>query len=153
MTTEQTTTTPIDRDVILDALAKHINQRTGMDWRNYYSDWRDTEGRKAFASEYREVLRDGRDARALLSYVRRSFTITGEEVLAACKRTFSGRLSFDVSTQEFNYCTGQYWPTEYRAAACAVLVAVLWERAVASGDRRKWARNEFGRGIAARWFN
>lgn len=25
-----------------------------------------------------------------------------------------------------DYCTGQYWPTEYRAAACAVLASVLW---------------------------
>lgn len=25
-----------------------------------------------------------------------------------------------------NYCTGQYWPTEYRRAACAVLAAALW---------------------------
>lgn len=24
------------------------------------------------------------------------------------------------------YCAGQYWPTEYRAAACAVLASALW---------------------------
>lgn len=143
----------IERDTILDALAKHINQRTGMDWRNYYSDFRDTEGRRAYCSEYREVLRDGRDARALLNYVRRSFTITAEDILNASKRAFSGRLTFNDSESRFDYCVGQYFPTEYRAAACAVLVAVLWERAVQSGDRRKWARDNFGRGIANRWFN
>jgi hypothetical protein len=28
-----------------------------------------------------------------------------------------------------DYCTGQYWPTEYRAAVCAVLASLLWAHA------------------------
>lgn len=31
------------------------------------------------------------------------------------------------SVWALDYCTGQYWPTEYRAAACAVLAAALWD--------------------------
>ncbi len=143
------------KDTILNALAKHIAQRSGIDARNYFSDWRDTEGRKAFAAEYREILREGRDARALLYAVRRSPSITADDILAASKRAFSGRLSWNDKKQRWDYCTGQYFPTEYRAAACAVLASVLWnwsERPT-TDDKRKYFRGELGRGIQSRWFN
>ena len=143
------------KETILDALAKHIAQRSGIDARNYFSDWRDTEGRKAFAAEYREILREGRDARALLYAVRRSPSITVHDILAASKRAFSGCLSWNDEKQRWDYCTGQYFPTEYRAAACAVLASVLWnwsERPT-TDDKRKYFRGEFGRGIQSRWFN
>lgn len=82
-----------------------------------------------------------------------------------------------------DYCTGQYFPTEYRRAVCAVLASALWyytrehcmptvgtapcgsgkaeadkyfdgKKAVSAGDwLRAHFRNEFGRGIAARWFS
>ena len=79
-----------------------------------------------------------------------------------------------------DYCTGQYWPTEYRRAACAVLASALWDRkredmpapqgkltrkhgpfttehdnieGVTPGDwLRASFRLEFGRSIADRWF-
>lgn len=148
-------TTQLNKDTILDALAKHISQRSGIDARNYFSDWRDIEGRKAFASEYREILREGRDARTLLAAVRRSSTITAEDIIAATKRAYSGRLTYNVEKQRFDYCTGQYFPTEYRAAVCCVLASVLWnwsERGT-TDDRRQYFKREFGRGIQQRWFN
>lgn len=148
-------TTQLDKDTILDALARHIAQRSGIDARNYFSNWNDTEGRKAFNSEYREILREGRDARTLLYAVRRSPSITADDILAATKRAFSGRLTYNAEKQRFDYCTGQYFPTEYRAAACAVLASVLWnwsERPT-TDDKRKYFRGEFGRGIQSRWFN
>jgi len=148
-------TTQLDKNTILDALEKHIAQRSGIDARNYFSDWRDTEGRKAFASEYREILREGRDARTLLGAVRRSVTISAEDIIVATQRAFSGRLTYNVENQRFDYCTGQYFPTEYRAAACAVLASVLWhwsERPTAA-SKRQYFKREFGRGIQQRWFN
>lgn len=148
-------TTQLDKDTILDALARHIAQRSGIDARNYFSSWSDTEGRKAFNAEYREILREGRDARTLLYFVRRSPSITADDILAATKRAFSGRLTYNAEKQRFDYCTGQYFPTEYRAAACAVLASVLWnwsERPT-TDDKRKYFRGEFGRGIQSRWFN
>lgn len=142
------------KETILNALAKHIAQRSGIDARNYFSDWRDTEGRKAFAAEYRKILREGRDARTLLHAVRRSHSITTDDILAASKRAFSGRLSWNEEKQRWDYCTGQYFPTEYRAAACAVLASALWRHASEGGcDVRRWACDEFGRGIKSRWFN
>lgn len=77
-----------------------------------------------------------------------------------------------------DYCTGQYWCTEYRAAACAVLASALWDcqrkslpinehgkpyetygpkpggGLMSAGDRlRNSFRNWYGRGIQSRWFN
>jgi hypothetical protein len=141
------------KDIILDALYKHIAQRSGIDARNYFDSWRDTEGRKAFNAEYREILREGREARMLLHAVR-TRDISADEILAASKRAFSGRLSWNAEKARWDYCTGQYFPTEYRAAACAVLASALWRyMADGGGDVRRWAKETFGRGVQSRWFN
>lgn len=39
-----------------------------------------------------------------------------------CKGSGVNRADF------LDYCTGQYWPTEYRRAVCAVLRTALWDR-------------------------
>lgn len=142
------------RNQVLQALEKHINQRSGIDWRNYYSSWSDTEGRKAFNSERYEIAKDGKDARALLLAVA-TRDISADAVLSACR---CGRLSYNADKGYFDYCTGQYFPTEYRAAACRVLATALWDYLREQGyDTRekiqKWVRAELGRGICNRWFN
>jgi hypothetical protein len=85
--------------------------------------------------------------------------IAAEGIVAAC-RAFAGRLQLVErdGAVAVDYTTGQYFPTEYRKAACAVLASALWdyarEQGYATGNEiRKWARQEFGRGIASRWFN
>ena len=135
-----------DRTAILAALYAWIVQRPRLEYGNYGDA-------AAYRSELRRIARQKNDALAMLSYVGASH-VTGEQMAAA----FSGRLSWDG--QKLNYCTGQYWPTEYRAAACAVLAAAIWSywreglTGEKQGDRlRTCARREFGRGIAARWFN
>jgi hypothetical protein len=72
-------------------------------------------------------------------------------------------LTWDSEKQRLDYCTGQYWPTEYRRAACAVLASALWayqrdnlkpDPDCRPGDvLRAHFRKEFGRRIANRWFN
>lgn len=66
-----------------------------------------------------------------------------------------------------DYCTGQYWPTEYRKAVCAVLAQALWDArredlkaTYADGSThypgeyiRAHFKREFGRSIAQRWFS
>jgi hypothetical protein len=78
-----------------------------------------------------------------------------------------------------DYCTGQYFPTEYRKAACAVLSSALWgyvrEHGMPSGMLahnsetgetfkrynglragdwlRRHFRKEFGARMGARWFD
>jgi hypothetical protein len=68
----------------------------------------------------------------------------------------SGRLTWDG--KRLDYCAGQYFPTEYRAAACRTLASALWcywsDGGRHSADQiRAAARRHLGRGIAKRWFN
>ena len=84
-------------------------------------------------------------------------------LIDASERAFSGRLSIVENDGKvtIDYCTGQYWPTEYRAVVCAVLASALWEYHLPDiqntdnkGDAiRAKFRRMFGRGIQSRWFN
>lgn len=146
------------KETIITALRAFIAQRSGIDFRNYQSgDWKAS--RALFMGDYRPILRAGRDARILLAAVSGRDGITAENILTAT-RAYSGRLQIVENAEgvHIEYTTGQYFPTEYRNAACAVLSSALWDYARANGyetsnDIRKWARGEFGRGIANRWFN
>jgi hypothetical protein len=143
-----------ERAAILAAMREWISQRPGLDFNNYGNV-------PAYRAELRSITRDLADARTLLRAVELSSMDT--ETLKGAFRAFSGRLSWDGS--KLDYCTGQYWPTEYRRAVCAVLAAALWDwyRAdfaaaakpgESAGDAiRRNFRREYGRAIAGRWFN
>ena len=142
---------------IIEAMRRFINQRSGIDYRNYAGgDWK--ESREAFNGDYRPILKHGRQARQLLRAVELRDSITAEMILAAT-RAYCGRLQIEVKDDEVrvDYCTGQYFPTEYRSAACAVLATVLWdywrEDYKDLAGIQKQAKREFGRGIASEWFN
>lgn len=158
MTNTENTT---DRETILNALAQWIQQKPGLDRRDY-GDMRDANSRSAYNDDSYKITRQLRDAKILLAAVRDS-SITAEELEATFPRAYAGRLEWNG--KELEYTTGQYWPTEYRAAACAVLAAALWAHhrdeytAAAKGKespgdaiRRKF-RNRFGRDIQSRWFD
>lgn len=146
------------KEQIITALRAFVAQRSGIEFANYQSgDWKHS--REIFMQDYRPILRAGRDARVMMAAVSGRDSITPKDILAAT-RAYSGRLQIVQRNGGVgvDYTTGQYFPTEYRNAACAVLATVLWDYAVASGYKdgnaiRKWARGEFGRGIASRWFN
>ena len=107
---------PNERAAILSALRAWIEQRPGLDPRNYdYSGYR---------SDSRLITQQKADALELLLAVERRDSLD-LETLRGAFRAFSGRLTWDGS--KLDYCTGQYWPTEYRAAACAVLRSALWD--------------------------
>jgi len=132
------------KDQICAAIRAHINQRSGIDFRNYGD-------RSSFMSDYRRILRDGKDARELLNFVEGRDSITAQDLLDASQRAFSGRLT--IGENGADYCTGQYFPTEYRSAACAVLASAIWRYwADDANDARKLAKGHFGRGLASRWF-
>jgi hypothetical protein len=148
-----------EHDRITAGLFDFINQRPGLDPRNYISHWADDAGRTAYRSESRQITRDLQDARTLLREVSgRTFT---QDQWAAAFRAYSGRLSWDGT--RLDYCTGQYWPTEYRRAVCAVVASLLWHdyrEAIggmdlsSGGDAiRTHFRQRFGRGLAKRWFH
>ena len=131
------------------ALTTFIAQRSGIDYRDYGGS------REAYLSDYRPMIQAGKDARAMLAYVARSHTITPEQWADALRGT---RLDYDAAAQRFDYTTGQYFVTEYRAAACRLLSSLFFEwlrDSEGRTDRDKlhtFARREFGRGLASRWF-
>jgi hypothetical protein len=135
------------RTEILEALARFVAQRSGIDGRNYGGS------REAFLGDYRRILRDGREARALLRVVELSTCLPDSILVDVLK---SGRLTWNG--KRLDYCAGQYFPTEYRAAACRALASVLWNY-WGDGGRytadqiRAAAKSNLGRGIARRWFN
>ena len=163
-----------DKDRILALLDKWIRQRPELEYGNYGDP-------TIYRAEQRSIARDGREAHTLLLYVAQRNTITAG-MLREGFRAYSGRLQIGTDSKGrmcLDYCTGQYWPTEYRKAACAVLANVVWNytrdccmpdgelvhnsetgatfkryRGLIEGDFiRRAARLEFGKAIAARWFN
>lgn len=132
-----------ERDKMLAALVQWIRQRPGLEFRNYGE-------MAAYRAELRLIGRDLRDARTMLRYVARS-QMPAETLRKAFRDYYSGRLQWNG--ERLDYTTGQYWPTEYRHAACAVLAGALWHYWQAGASTQSTARNAFGPGIARRWFS
>ena len=146
------------RFAFLIALETFARQRPGLEYGNYGNP-------TAYRAEMREITRTLADARAML----KAASWRAVDLLPAF-RAFSGRLTPTVTTKHgtpvvtLDYCTGQYWPTEYRRAVCAVLSQALWtywasvdENAGHPTENRNarvkaTARKVLGRAIAARWF-
>jgi hypothetical protein len=112
----------LSKQQIVTALSAWIRQRPGLEFGNYGE-------LSSYRAELRQIARDKRDAEALLTAVAIRDSITAEDMLKGF-RAYSGRLTISEKNGRavLNYCTGQYWPTEYRKAAAAVLASVLWER-------------------------
>ena len=144
------------KQTIIACLRKFIAQRPGLEFGNYGDV-------SAYRSEMRSITKDRHHAEAMLSSVAWRDSITADTILEASKHAFSGRLTItEPSPGRFvlDYCTGQYWPTEYRRAVCSVLSSALWDYwrecggAASTGDAiRKTAAAELSRSIAQRWFH
>ena len=143
------------RQNVLQALTAFVNSRPGLDFGNYGDV-------SAYRSEMRSITKDRAQALELLSAVAWRESITAETLIDAAKHSFSGRLSIGLNDENngvrIEYCTGQYYPTEYRRAVCSVLSSVLWHYFRANGADtgdaiRKTASRELSRSIARRWFN
>ncbi len=151
-----TTTTTPDRAAILSGLRRFIAQRSGIDARNYIRGPGDSDGRAAFMSDYRGILRDGRDARRLLEWIESRESITADDIAS---RAHGGRLELTDDRREWHYTAGQYFAAEYRAAAARLLAGVVWDYLADGypadgGDAiRRRARQIFGRGVASRYFS
>jgi hypothetical protein len=160
---------------IIAALYAFTAQRSGIEFANYGDA-------RAFRGEQRDITRDGKQARQLIRELELRDSITADDIINASKRAYSGRLTIterDDGAIAIDYCTGQYFPTEYRRAVCAVCATVLWDwkrtqampepvlmhnsetgetleryQGMRAGDwLRASFRKEYGRAIASRWFN
>lgn len=155
-----TATAPtIEKAAAVDMLRRYIATRSGIDRRNYQRGPTDDDGRRAFLSDYRDILRDGRHARRLLEYIAGRDGITAADILSA--RNGNGRLCFEriagtANGWRLEYTAGQYFAVEYRAAACGLLAGIIRRYFSACGYSPEHMRREivgtFGRGIAGRWF-
>jgi hypothetical protein len=111
------------KENLLSALETFVRQRPGFE-RGNYGD------RASYMRDVRSATRDLHHARALIRWARS--TPIPYDVLTGVM-AWRERLSW--SGARVYYCTGQYWPTEYRAAVVSAL-----SRAV-----RAYARDYCGR--------
>ncbi len=140
------------KETVLSALDSFMNQRPGLEFGNYGDI-------SLYRSESRSITKDLHHASALMAAVAWRDGITADDILKAMGRAYSGRLSYSWNGETFklDYCTGQYFPTEYRKAVCAVLSSCLWDYwrddCETGDDIRNTARKNLPRGIANTWFN
>ena len=135
---------------LVPALHAFIAQRSGIDPRMYGGS------REVFMGDYRPMIQAGKDARVMLAYVSRSHTITPAMWADALSTT--DRFDWNDDTAQLDYTTGQFFGVEYRPAVCRLLASLFFEWSrdeagrVDSDKLRTFARREFGRGLASRWF-
>ena len=144
----------MDKQTIINALRAFAEQRPGLEPANYGS-------RTGYDTERRRIHRQLREARRLLRAVDLRSYVTADHLRESFRTSFSGRRTLrDDGT--LDYCVGQFWSTEFRAAVCAVLAGAFWAAVRDSvippgdgaGDRiREFFRREFGPVIAGRWFD
>lgn len=118
----------------------------------------------SYRRDQRRNARDAADYRLLRLYVKP----TNEELREAARgsriefvhalHTLKDTLADREPGVRADYCAGQYYPVEYRAACVRLLARVWWVEAakqhhVTAQSIRNSARRLFGSGIARRWFN
>ena len=145
------------KETMINLLMNWINKNPGLDPRDY-GDW------KNYRQEARRITNQLNDARIMLVSIRTS-GMKKETLYNAFFESFSGRLTIGKNKSgewELSYCTGQYFPTEYRASACAVMAGALWNyfredipaEIEHKGDYlRQQFKRIFGKALAERWLN
>ncbi len=123
--------------VLLDALAVFIRQRPGFNSHNYDSP-------QMLAADVYVATRDLRDAEEMLRVLRRSSIPFDASRIQALMET-SDRLNW-TETEGFDFTPSQYWPMEFRAAACRALARILTIHYGLS------AREMVRPAVARRWF-
>jgi hypothetical protein len=145
----------MNKEFLLDALYVFINKRPQLEFNNYGD-------RQSYMRESRAITKDLQHARTLLRALRLSDSITTEDIISASRSAFSGRLSINVTDDglvKIDYCTGQYFPTEYRKAVAAICASTLWtfyrnKCGYATVDRiRQAAKRDFNSTIVRHYFN
>lgn len=110
----------MNKQAIIDALRAFACRRPGFELGNYatMSDYR---------ADYRKALKDRDIALRLLRDIELRDSITAEDILRECR---GGRVQIlpgdRLDTFAIDYCPGQYWCVEYRAAVARLCASVLW---------------------------
>ncbi len=112
----------------LCALVDFAAQNPGLDFANYGTA-------QTYNEEMRGISEDWRRVKAAVAEAGAEM-VTDAAVIAAAPNAFSGRLTWETRRtiggsspilSGWSYCTGQYWPTEYRKAAATVLENAIRE--------------------------
>lgn len=100
-------------------LVNFASQNSGMNRADYGFD---RNGSQAYREESRAI---GQDWRRFMQSVAVAIGegVTDKDVLAAAPGAYSGRLEW--KGDHWNYCSGQYFATEYRKAAACVIESAL----------------------------
>jgi hypothetical protein len=115
----EATSSQLNQSAVFAAFTAFINQRPGLDFADY-GDW------KIFRQESASIGRDKRRAVAALATA--DLLPWDAIAMKAAFSAFSGRMQPVIREDgklRLAYCTGQYWPTEYRKAAASVLEAYV----------------------------
>jgi hypothetical protein len=131
---------------LIRLIEEFVNSRPRFDPGNY-SD------ASSYRADMRRAMRHRQDAHVMIRYCLRATGDIEPHIRDALR---TGRLTLrDDGT--LDYCTGQYYPTEYRAAACRVLSSALWHfwrTPTSTADSlRATARVALPRSVANRWFS
>jgi hypothetical protein len=147
----------MNKSDLLQMLSRFAHQRPGLDFANYGDV-------SLYRAEARRITRDLHDVQSLLRAISWRDSVTLEHLVGAL--TESRRLQ--LRGDELEYCTGQYWPVEYRPAVARALAEALWSawrdnlppsselerRRLSAGEwLRTTARRELGARLARRYFN
>lgn len=102
---------------LVQLLCKFVNQRPGFDFANYGS-------MKYYRQDYNESLKDKNSFYELLNLAQSRYGNNFNDALTKQLTESNDRLT--LVDGKLQYITGQYFPTEYRNAACRVLVSLIW---------------------------
>lgn len=103
----------------LRMLAAYAAKRPALEFRDYCSGWNDKDGRAAYFREARSISDDLKQVREALRYACAVNVQTSH--LIECSRGERLTIEQNGDTLSLEYCTGQYWPTEYRPAVARLL--------------------------------
>ncbi len=108
-----------------ELITNFAQQKPKLDTNDYFEDYKDTSGIRAYNEEKRNIQRSLKEFNELMKLAVERIGIDKFEVeLKEYLSTTSGRL--ELKNGKLTYCVGQYFPTEYRPAAARVLANVIW---------------------------
>ena len=105
-----------NQNTTTEKLVKFVNQRPGLDFANYGDS-------KSYNAESREITKDRNDFFELLCLAQRRIENFETKLTYNLEHT-SGRLM--LKNGQLEYCTGQYFCTEYRPAASRIIAQLIF---------------------------
>lgn len=114
------TTTQTTEVNTINLLVNFVNQRPGLNFADYGN-------RAYYLQDYREILKDLHSFNEFFKLASRRIDNLNAVLFDYLIKS-NDRLTLKESNGVFKlqYITGQYFPTEYRSAACRVLCSIIW---------------------------